>query len=325
MLKLRAIVTSKCIYVSDVNKPNYSDSVIFSYKFNGKKLEKTYSDEWGKITNNIFPLKITSSIARPNINARFVLIDKSLVCDKIPLEIPKNIFCTDNTIELEVKKEFEHLSSLYTLKYDTQEPEEIEIEYKIVEKIVLDEEIDFKSFRIPSFKKIGYNSEVYCVSEKDLEYSIIDRIVLPDLLLPFRPCKLSSTDSYNIIRHYVKTNLDNEVAELTSDYDFCFAVSKKIELCEPEKYKADVSPLRSKKPKYEFKYRKTRSIQVFEMTHSPENYKGYTPIKPFEGNTAEDLKKNIKDFCEKLIKEINEPLKDCPHCNGYGVILKKKD
>ena len=124
-----------------------------------------------------------------------------------------------------------------------------------------------------------------------------------------------------IVKYDFKENIDSKYATITSDYDFCFTVKKKIELFTPEKYELDVSPIKARKPRYETRYRKTREHEIFEMTYSPENYKGYTPIKEFEGKDLKDLKHNIEVFCKNLIEKINTPLKDCPHCKGYGVIL----
>lgn len=37
--------------------------------------------------------------------------------------------------------------------------------------------------------------------------------------------------------------------------------------------------------------------------------------------TQEDLKNNIDNYLKHLISIINEPLKECIHCNGNGVVL----
>jgi hypothetical protein len=65
---------------------------------------------------------------------------------------------------------------------------------------------------------------------------------------------------------------------------------------------------------------KTRVFDCFEMTWSPENYRGYTPIEPFVGESYEDLNNNIDKFLKNLMTEINTPLKDCPNCDGAGVV-----
>ena len=56
---------------------------------------------------------------------------------------------------------------------------------------------------------------------------------------------------------------------------------------------------------------------------APKPYQSYTVIEPIEGEKYQDLEKNIDDYLTKLITYINEPLVDCPHCKGRGVIMDK--
>ena len=61
------------------------------------------------------------------------------------------------------------------------------------------------------------------------------------------------------------------------------------------------------------------------MTYSPKNYDRYTPIPGIEGKDEYELKEKLDKLCSNTIAMINEPLVDCPHCEGYGVILKNQD
>ncbi len=56
------------------------------------------------------------------------------------------------------------------------------------------------------------------------------------------------------------------------------------------------------------------------MTYSPEGYKGYTPIKSFEGKNEIDLKTQINSYLKELMDVINEPLRECPTCQGTGIV-----
>lgn len=320
MIKLSVIQTPSCVFVSDCHSIDNPYSSIGTFLFDGKSPEKTYKHGWVKLQK--IPKHITQLVVPGPINARFELIDPDLMSEKIPLIIGVEDFQTINDDgEEEINPKYKHLKSLYTLKADPQLPYEKDVEFQIVEKIILDEEVNFCGIRIPAFSRgLNYKGEFYYVSESDLKFSLLDQIVIPDFLLVTRPCEISSKQSYDIVRQFIKTHIDMSCAEITSDYDFCFSVQKKIELYTPEKYQIDVS--KTKRPRYETRYRTHRLVPIFEMTFSPENYKGYTPIKPFKGRDVEDLKKNIDTFCDDLIKVINEPFKDCPHCNGYGVILK---
>ena len=52
-------------------------------------------------------------------------------------------------------------------------------------------------------------------------------------------------------------------------------------------------------------------------------YQGAFRPEPFEGNNYEVMLDNIQTYLEELIKDINEPICDCPYCGGSGVILTK--
>jgi DNA-directed RNA polymerase II subunit RPB1 len=42
-------------------------------------------------------------------------------------------------------------------------------------------------------------------------------------------------------------------------------------------------------------------------------------------DNSEELKETIDNYLKNLIEYINEPTKDCPNCNGSGIILKHED
>ena len=59
------------------------------------------------------------------------------------------------------------------------------------------------------------------------------------------------------------------------------------------------------------------------MTYSPKNYGDYTPIPGFEGATQDELKRNIDNYLESLMKDINRPMTECPTCKGLGAVEAK--
>jgi hypothetical protein len=149
--------------------------------------------------------------------------------------------------------------------------------------------------------------------------------VYPALTIHERPCKLTSKQTYDIVREHVKLNINPKVAKITSDYDFCFTVKKIIPIARPYSYEYDArSPWsRRRKPEMKTRWVGDKEIDCFEMTSTEDHYKGYTPIKPFEGKSEDDLKDNIDAYLETLMAYINEPMKECPTCNGVGVLYNK--
>lgn len=79
-----------------------------------------------------------------------------------------------------------------------------------------------------------------------------------------------------------------------------------------------------RKPKYETRYQKDRTVKILEMTPASSKYQGYTVIEGFEGKNKQDLQEKVDTYLEKLMEFINEPIEDCPNCHGRGVILNNK-
>jgi len=213
------------------------------------------------------------------------------------------------------KEDFGKISSLY----EFVEQREDQINSIPFELINLGK-VDVVYSDSPFFYKI---TKVLEISEKSVKYPVLSQITTPSILLNQTPCSLTSKQSYDIIRSYVKENINLSVARITSDYDFCFNVEKLIELYEPESYTVDINATlcgKKRKPKYETRFRKTRSVKIFEMTHDERNYKGYTAIEGFSAENEPELAKKIENFLITLMEKINKPLVDCPHCKGYGVI-----
>jgi hypothetical protein len=282
---------------------NNSYGKINDYLVNDKKVNQSFLGNWGY--SDSYPVKISKFI-KENLNKyKLILKDIDGLSEKFEKELCVDEvleYCSGDIYDSEWKEEYEHLKSLYDLV--SIESREVEVEYKftIIQHIKYDDEIDFKGMKIPAVKTSPFylDSNIF-IDENDVAYEIGDSLTVPKILIHDRPCKLSSEKSYCIVRKYIKDNIDERYGIITSDYDFCFKVCKKI--------KSEHIP--------------KDSIEVFSMTYSPTNYKGYIPIKPFEGKNLNDLKINIESFCKEIIAKVNSRLMECPHCKGYGVIVDR--
>jgi len=327
-MKILALQSKKGFYIhTDENEgnSNYYKKDLGKLLFNGNHPEKTFKKYWYFIEKK--PKKIEKIVTQPNTNYRYEL--------KNPKDFPKlkKVYLKEE-VEIEIDdyetgytEAFRDIQSLYEYKSDPQPDihEEIDFEFIVIGEVEeINEPIPF-SYNV--YRTRWTHEGTRELTSADIKNNLFTEISAPDILHHLKPCKLSSKQSYDIIRLFVKENIDNSVAEITSDYDFCFAVKKKIELFEKEKYEVDINnnffSKRKRQPKYETRYRKSRCVVIFEMTHDQQNYKGYTVIKGFEGENLEDLKNNIDKYLNSLIKEINKPLVDCPNCKGSGVISEK--
>lgn len=292
-LQLIAIKTKNTVLISDnIDGSRYHRSYLKDYLYDGNKPEDTYKEDWVKL--NKLPEKIETKVPPKQINRRYELKEGFSATDLTPKVI--------NERYIDDESEYYEVKGLYDLKYDMTETtyDEIEFDINVIEE--LDE-----GFEITE-QKFNY------------QYNLLDRIQTHPLLLQNKPCQLSKKETYSIIRNHVKNNINPKVAQITSDYDFCFTVKKKIELSEVQEYMVDVNSMhKRRKPKFEKRYNSARSVEVFAA--APEPYNSYPVVEPFVGENNEDLNNKVEAYLVELMDMINEPLVDCPNCKGKGVIL----
>lgn len=320
------VKSEKGYYLKGLGSNRYN-SALEKLIINGKNPESTFHPHW--FLTDSEPQKIERIVKRPRINHRFELksdvdapwIDRGALPQSMPkdevIDKNKDGYC-------DWKDEFKHLQSLYVEVSDEQQDvlEPVEFSYQTILEIK-----DIKTAENFSYavKRIHYqgNSEI---DSKGIIHQEVDRIIFPEIVLPNLPCKLSSKDSYDIIREHVKRNIDTRYAEITIDYDYYFAVKKIVPLYNPIEKDIEIKNARGrsyKKPKYRKLLVKNRYVDmVFSMANGYDKYKNYPVISEFTGKDQQDLKKNIDEFLDNLMARINEPLVDCPHCNGFGVITK---
>jgi hypothetical protein len=323
IMNLTAIKTNKGFYVTDQVDSNYGTTGLPCYFFDGQNPKATFHRNWVLISSA--PQKIEGLKRQPSINHRYELIDETMVNDKIKLKFKRDEVTYVDDCERFWKDEYSHLSSLYRYVEDEQPDIKEEIEFKFDVVLELEKIERHKDFSYSVLKDSGWShQEVAELKSEKVTYQLIDKIVFPDIVLPSRPSKFTSKQSFEIVRQHIKENINPKVAEITSDYDFCFTVKKKIPFAEPHKYEVDINFFhKRRKPKYETRFKANRFVEIFEMTHSPKSYGGYTPICGFTGENHTDLKKKIDNYLKGLMEYINEPVKDCAACKGDGVIIDK--
>jgi hypothetical protein len=295
ILKLVAIKTKNKILISDnINGESYFHTKLSNYLYDGEKPNKTYHKDWFEFKT--IPTKIEKQLPARKINQRYELKNGFQETDLTPKVINKSYIDEDS--------DFYEVKGLYDFKYETEEAGFESIPFEIT----IAEEIDGE-FEIVKM-------------EHTPKYNLLDRITTHPVLLQTKPCYLTNEESYKIIRNHVKVNINPKYAKITSDYDFCFTVEKVIELHKTYEYTVNVNANYSRrKPKYEKRYNITRTVRVYQV--APKTYDGYPIVEPFSGKDYDDLKKNIDEFLHNLMEMINEPVVECEHCKGRGVILNE--
>lgn len=292
----------------------YSRTDLTKYQFDGKHPNPAFIKNWYVLDKK--PNKICRETQLPPINHRFELRDPNLTSDKIPLKLLTDEVLSPEAIEnrqfhSEWEGQFSTLRPLYELKYEYPDPifQELEFEFiKIfsVDKIIQDEVFEYKIPIDPQWNHKGKRN----VNKDDIKYSLIERLLFPEILLSQRPCEFDSVTVYRIVREYIRDNIDPKVAKISSDYNFCFEVQKRIKLCKPKERMIDVS--RTKKPKYELKVDHERNESCFRMTNKKENYDNYPAIEGIRAKNQKELNEKMQKYLDELISFINEPIIECP-------------
>lgn len=314
MNKITIIKTNSACFITDCDKTKgydyeYHKTNIEKYLFDGKYATKTYVKNWYMIED--YPKLIQNLESDKKINVRWELIDKELESKKAPLIISVSDFDYD----------YEHpMYALYEQKYDIQKGKLVEA------NVELELLMEVENFELPpefsyvALKKYNYSTKLYTVTNADIKHQWLDKMVIPEIMLSERACMIDSSTLYGIVRNHVRENIDNSYARITSDYDFCFQVDKKIPLYEPKEfsYKNPFASTKKARQKLHHSVSKYKESKIFEMTTTSEMYQGYTPIQPIAANNEKELKQKLDGFLEDLMFHINRHLISCPHCEGTG-------
>lgn len=271
------------------------------YIFDGKEGSPTYMSGWLKI--DTIPTKIVNKYVE-TINIGWVL--------KYDVGSYPNLLTDDQagyyTSDYEWIWNKPEYADLYTRRKQQLEIEQ-DITFKLVSLGKIEHFIDSGTIRIPEKE----------ISVKSLQHNLVDRIFVPEpLLLNDRPCSLSPANLYNIIRNHLRKHLDFSMVVL-NDWDNSLTVDKNILLNEPESCAPVYFGKRKKPP---VTYRTTRAVRVYNISCDPQDskYEQTEILEPMVGENPKDLETKLSAFLENLVKWLNEPLKDCPHCKGKGVI-----
>lgn len=324
-MKIKYYKTKKGLYISS------GYSMTDSYKFNGVTPKSTHATYWYFLEGVEDPYPFTQKTL--NEGGKYLSLKSGVPSvllqdfqQEIPLEKGDYYWDDDNEV--------------YTLK-DTHEMYETRGLYDILtypvtsawgEKELQVEYLgDFDDSLVDNFATVKYEvdqdlsfrrqrgKDTIDISDV-VSYSELSQIMVPELLIHNQPCTLSSEVMYKIVRNYIKDNIDPMQAVVTSDYNFCFTVKKKIHI-KPYELKTEIKKTNGRsyaKKRFNIKQIKYKEVECFEMTNKKDNYKGYTPIKSISANNLDELISFVKDFLDEIMKYINTPVKECECCSGIG-------
>ncbi|NSK75318.1 hypothetical protein [Blautia massiliensis (ex Durand et al. 2017)] len=294
LLKLKVINCKNYIYIADEDYYGVTD--LTRYLFDGEVPEKTNKDRWFKL--NSIPKVVAAKQEDKRINVRYELKAGYTATELMPQII---------TQEMEQSEEYDEVIGLYNYKYDTIPGEYEPIEFEIKE-IYSRENFEF----VPN----KYNAKT----------DLLTQIEYPEEAYQDKPCKLDCDEMLKIIRNYVKANIDTNVADITSDYDFHFEVKKKIALADPYNILIDTNnnlfSKRKRKPKWVNRMisHKTETIIDFKNSTSTDFGKDCVKAPSIIGENYQDLQNKVEKFLTELMSQINKKYCECPTCKGWGIV-----
>ena len=316
-------ITLSVIHIDDGTFVRFS-SYHGAYRVNGVDPLPSHLHDW-KYYPEVYTVEdIEVKGANTSEQTHWELRDPEVeVKGTIPFRIENDqlVYCSDDE---DFSGEMKAFCSLYKPQYRSipgvYSPQEFEIKEELQYTVGYKPAVDF------SIYKTGVNHyndrDMYNAKPRN---STITQLLYPDIIQQHKPCFLSSHETYNIIRWFVKDNINPKVAIVTSDHDFCFSVSKKVRL-EPYIHKTEITKVGGgsyKTPRFKSRKVEQKLEEIFEMTYSPYNWQKYTPIEGFSGKNQEDLKRNIDAYLAELIEYINLPVTECKHCSGLGHVFGK--
>ena len=319
VFKLRAIKTDKVCFIKRINRYGQKISNLI---INGEVPQPTQESDWFSVSR--LPESVKVKIGPANENYRQELKAELLseggfsgaTLGKLRPSIPRDDCMEYNDYESDWfwKKEYATISSLYELKWDVveHEPKAIEFECEIFCEIP-----SLDAYSGMKYPTVGqYNSDYgkWKVEDKQITHRAVDKILFPSIMHPSCKAFMSSDCLYTVIRYHIKQNIDYRYATISSDYDFCLTVQKRIIKRE------DYDPSKDKPTNRQQARNKGVSLStVFEATPKSQSYKRYTPLPQMHAKNNKALKRKIDKYLKDLMAYINEPVVVCEHCNGTGV------
>lgn len=224
--------------------------------------------------------------------------------------------------------EFSSVRSLYTEAYETVEPYwyEVNATHNVLGTLVVDNYEQPEKMIIRQHSTELYKDRIDPVDLSTIVcYEDFERMLTPVFMLHTRPCSLTSDQVYRIVRAYIKDNINPRAAQVTSDYDFCFTVKRKVWHA-PINTKREIKKQNGRSyatPKFKYDTKTHDLVEIFEMTPASKKYNGYTVIAGWQADNLVDMQQQVKYYLDTLMSEINKEVEQCPHCNGVGAIVKE--
>lgn len=314
------------LFVKEAGYPRYANP-----KFNGVEAEGKYrkiyvkngynQNEWWFLEG---VQEISSYETLQKGAPKLVLYElniPSVACEQIPSQLlPEQVEAYyDNSGDFQWLN-YNEMRGMYKAVYESTPDVWTAQEFKV---FVL-QDIQIESFNSPVEMTVKQRYDNYGGKETEVDlrsivtYSELEALLTPEFLLHERPCYLSGEQVYKMVRAHVRNHINGMYARITSDYDFCFTVQRKVAI-KPYTSRTEIKNRSGRSyatPKFNVQTVSHKEVKLFEM--APKAYQSYPVIEGWHARNLKEMAEQIKVYLDDLMAEINRPVQECSHCNGMG-------
>lgn len=318
-MKLKAYKTNLGLFIQQEGYPKYE-----SYKLNGVDI-KHPSSEW-LLLKDVHHIDFFEIMKKGSPkHTGYTLKISSIASEEIPLNLSVEDVepYTDDDGDTGWKN-YSDFQALYKAVYEPVPDvwEQLPVEVEVVREIHIDNyENPVKMSVGTSVKMQDPQWNTSDLLDKVVLYEDLERILTPEFLLHERPCQLAPMQLYSIIRNWIKVNINPKAAYITSDYDFCFTVKRRVTI-KPLTIKTEVKKQNGRSyatPKFNTKQVSFKDEILFEM--APKAYNSYPVLEHWHASSLMEMAEQLKNYLDILMQEINTEAEECPHCKGLGAIV----
>lgn len=318
-MKLKAYRTNLGLFVQP------ESSVYGNHRLNGSI---TLQSGWNHLKDVQEIVSYETLQAGSTVTVGYTLKISSVANDEIPLNLSADQVKSywDDDEEEHVWTHYNEYKALYKPVTETLPAEwkSIPFELNVVREIHID------NYEEPIKMSVGTEVRMQDPSwntsnllDKVVLYEDIERILTPEFLLHERPCQLAPAQLYSIIRNWIKVNINPKAAFVSSDYDFCFTVKRRVAI-KPLTVKTEVKKQNGRSyasPKFNTKTVSFKDETLFEM--APKAYQQYPVLEHWHAANLKEMAEQLKHYLTTLMEEINTEAEECSHCKGLGAIVNK--
>lgn len=245
------------------------------YLINRKELKPSFKPGWYHCEGD------PKSVQKVDIitNDVYELIDEGYVSERLKKVLSQ--------------QEYNELGPADQLFYDVVSEE--------LERVITN--VEFKARIVAEYDSVGirFDGTTIGIQGEKIEHDFAGTVLNPDIAQHKIPCRIAAQNLFNIIKTYVKDNIDQKKSLVVSDYVNSFTVCKRIKQT-VTKVDVDIfcEPLTNTVIEHE------TTVNIFAMQpFASSNKFNYPILRDLVADNEEELQANLKKILDDIMAVIN--------------------